>query len=192
MLSAFILVLYDSGARIGEMLNLKLKNIEFTPHGAKVLLDGKTGRRRILIVPSVRALAAWINTEHPMPDNPDAYVWVNKYGHGESPINYCYVFNHLKSVAKLAGINKRVYPHLFRHSRATYLASHLTEAQMKHYFGWTQASDMAAVYVHMSGRDVDDALYRLYGIDEDPKHKPRDFIECADIIAITEKKLLHH
>jgi hypothetical protein len=34
---------------------------------------------------------------------------------------------------------------------------------MKEYFGWTQASDMAAVYVHLSGRDVDNALLKLAG-----------------------------
>ena len=34
---------------------------------------------------------------------------------------------------------------------------------MKEYFGWTQASDTAAVYVHLSGRDVDSALLKLAG-----------------------------
>lgn len=34
---------------------------------------------------------------------------------------------------------------------------------MKEYFGWTQGSDMAAVYVHLSGRDVDGALLELAG-----------------------------
>jgi hypothetical protein len=69
----------------------------------------------------------------------------------------------LKETAQKAGVRKRVNPHLFRHSRATFLAKHLTEAQMKEYFGWTQASDMAAVYVHLSGRDVDSALLKLAG-----------------------------
>lgn len=71
----------------------------------------------------------------------------------------------LKELALKAGIRKRVYPHLFRHSRATHLASHLTEAQMKQYFGWTQSSRMASTYVHLSGRDVDGALLKLQGID---------------------------
>jgi len=69
----------------------------------------------------------------------------------------------LKKIAKRAGLRKKCNPHLFRHSRATFLAKHLTEAQMKEYFGWTQASDMAAVYVHLSGRDVDSALLKLAG-----------------------------
>jgi len=44
------------------------------------------------------------------------------------------------------------------------LAKHLTEAQLKEYFGWTQASDMASRYVHLSGRDVDSAIMKLHGI----------------------------
>ena len=35
---------------------------------------------------------------------------------------------------------------------------------MKQYFGWVQSSDMASVYVHLSGRDVDKALLALNGI----------------------------
>ena len=38
---------------------------------------------------------------------------------------------------------------------------------MKEHFGWVQASRMASVYVHLSGRDVDDALLRVYGLKKD-------------------------
>jgi site-specific recombinase XerD len=65
---------------------------------------------------------------------------------------------------KKAGLNKRVYTHLLRHTRATELASILTEAQMKELLGWTQSSDMPSVYVHLSGRDVDSAFLKAHGI----------------------------
>jgi ribosomal protein L40E len=35
---------------------------------------------------------------------------------------------------------------------------------MKEHFGWVQGSDMAATYVHLSGRDVDNALLKLQGL----------------------------
>ena len=66
-------------------------------------------------------------------------------------------------LAKKAGIKKKVNPHMFRHSRATYLANHFTEAQMNHYFGWIQGSDMPSTYVHMSGRDIVSAVLKLNG-----------------------------
>lgn len=66
-------------------------------------------------------------------------------------------------------------PHNFRHSRATYLANFLTEAQMKEYFGWQQDSKMAGVHVHLSGRDVDNALLRVYGIENKNEKKESIF-----------------
>jgi len=67
-------------------------------------------------------------------------------------------------LAEKAGVKKKINPHAFRHARATHLASKLTEAQMKELFGWVQSSDMASIYVHLSGRDVDNALLRLHGL----------------------------
>lgn len=36
---------------------------------------------------------------------------------------------------------------------------------MKEYFGWVQGSDMASTYVHLSGRDLDNALLKLNNIE---------------------------
>jgi ribosomal protein L37E len=45
---------------------------------------------------------------------------------------------------------------------------------MKEYFGWVQGSDMASVYIHLSGRDVDNALLtKVYGI-KTPEHSTKD------------------
>ncbi|MGC8567488.1 MAG: hypothetical protein ACP5M8_07580, partial [Caldisphaera sp.] len=70
----------------------------------------------------------------------------------------------LKEVAVKAGIQKRIYPHLFRHSRASYYANKLTEQQLKAFFGWTGGSQMAATYVHLSGRDIDNAVLQANGM----------------------------
>jgi ribosomal protein L40E len=57
-----------------------------------------------------------------------------------------------------------VNPHSFRHARASNLANVLTEAQMKEYLGWVGDSRMASTYVHLSGRNIDNALLKLNGI----------------------------
>jgi len=76
----------------------------------------------------------------------------------------------LRKIAKRAGIEKRVNPHSFRHARATHLAEHLTEQQMKKYLGWTEGSNMAAIYVHLSGKDMDAAILKMNGIKIDDTH----------------------
>ena len=76
-------------------------------------------------------------------------------------------------MAKKTGLNKRLYTHLLRHTRATELASILTEAQMKELLGWVQGSDMPSVYVHLSGRDVDGALLKAHGLTSNQEEKAR-------------------
>lgn len=49
------------------------------------------------------------------------------------------------------------------------MAETLTENQLKARFGWYQSSNMTAVYAHLSGKDVDDALLESYGIIEKKK-----------------------
>lgn len=157
---ALIAMLYESGCRISEIGLLRIKDIAFDEFGARISVTGKTGPRVVRLVNSVPYLIEWMNN-HPDSKNPDSYVWKGK---NVDVVGYTTLCNCLKGIAKRAGIKKRIYPHLFRHSRATDLAKHLTEAQMKVYFGWQQASTMAAIYVHLSGRDTDEAILAINGV----------------------------
>ncbi|WP_083754945.1 tyrosine-type recombinase/integrase [Methanococcoides burtonii] len=44
---AFIATLYETGARIGEMDSLQIKNIRFDDLGAVLMVNRKTGMRRV-------------------------------------------------------------------------------------------------------------------------------------------------
>lgn len=185
---AFISTIYESGCRIGELIYLKINQVKFDTYGAQLFVTGKTGFRRVRIVSSVPYLLEWVNA-HPYHDDPKAYFWLNRK---LNPFWYSGITSMLYRIANRAGIKKRVNPHNFRHSRATYLANYLTEAQMKEYFGWQQDSKMAAVYVHLSGRDVDKALLKIYGIKmEDTKKesvfKPRECSRCCHINPATNR-----
>ncbi len=163
----FIYTLYESGCRIGEILTLQIKNVSFGEHVTSLIVAGKTGQRRVPLVSSTSYLSIWLSM-HPFKDNPNAPLWtkvVDKW-HPQSMgvLSYKGAQKMLRVAFRRAEIRKRPSPHLFRHSRATHLAKHLTEAQLKEYFGWTQSSDMAARYVHLSGRDVDTAIMKLHGI----------------------------
>ncbi len=105
-------------------------------------------------------LATWF-TMHPERDDPEAPLWPNTRG---GPMRYAAFQALLSRVAARAGIKTRAFAHLFRHSRATFLASYLTEAQLCVRFGWVQGSEQPGTYVHLSGRDADDAILELYGM----------------------------
>jgi integrase len=172
---ALIAVMADGGLRIGEVLSRRIKHVSFDEHGAVLTVDGKTGMRRVRLIYSVPNLATWINL-HPFKSNAEAPLWIEIRKTREPLLmgmSYGSANNLIKRIACKAGIRKRVYSHLFRHSRATALASHLTEAQMNHHFGWIQGSRMTATYVHMSGRDVDDALLKMTGVKEGLKEEKK-------------------
>jgi integrase len=177
---ALIASLYESGCRVDEIAALRIGDINFDEYGAYLVVNGKTGSRRIRLVFSSPIIASWINV-HPEKNNLNAPLWVvvgtmknftktskkagKRYSRDWSyGLKYRAIASMLTRVAKKAGIRKKVNPHIWRHARATFLANKLTEQQLKHIFGWGQSSRMAATYVHLSGRDVDDALLAVYGM----------------------------
>ncbi|MBN2331063.1 MAG: tyrosine-type recombinase/integrase [Candidatus Aenigmarchaeota archaeon] len=157
---AFIAMLYESGCRIGEVLGMQIRHINQHPHGFQISVNGKTGPRRLLLIACAQYVTDWLN-EHPRRRNPAAPLWITSHSN-VNRIAYTQAHTILKNAARRAQIEKSVNPHNFRHSRATHLATCLTEAQMNEYFGWVQGSDMASTYVHLSGRDIDNALLKMH------------------------------
>ena len=155
---AIISLLYDSGCRPGELLSLHLRDVVFDDDGLIVFFNGKTGARRVRIITTL-----------------DSDKFLKEYLEFNSQD---VVFGKMcierlnqivKESAQKIGIHKRVYTYIFRHSRATHLAKHLTEQQLKVYLGWSMSSKMVAIYVHLSGRDMDDRIMEL-------NHNPTAFI----------------
>jgi integrase len=70
----------------------------------------------------------------------------------------------VKLIAKRAHIEKRIWPYLFRHSRNTELAPEVSASVLDEYAGWVQGSAMPAFYVHLSGKNVDDAILKSAGL----------------------------
>jgi len=160
---ALIWVMYQTGCRIGEILGIKIKDIGFDEHSAIITVLGKTGSRRVRVFDNQNYLRFWLEN-HRFKDNKEAYLFNSISRNATTDqLDYHSVVDSLKTIAKKAGIKKPVNPHNFRHSRATELANHLTEAQMNQMFGWTQGSNMPSVYVHLSGRDLDEPLMKLNG-----------------------------
>ncbi len=159
---AFIALLWETGARIGELIDLRVGDIEADDSGTHVVVIGKTGARRLPLVESRPYLEQWVQT-HPSPTS-NSPLWCKlEQGTPDEQLGYNYIrLRLLERVRERAGIDKPVNPHHFRHSRATHLANWLTEAQLCEWFGWVQGSSVPARYVHLSGRDIDNAYLTLF------------------------------
>jgi len=165
---AFIALLYDSGCRIGEILQMRVSSFHTDEMGAVLMVpkEGKTGARRVRIIgDSIPLMLSWLEV-HPRRTEPNAPLWVslhkNKLG---EPMAYPASLKILKSAQQRAGITKRIYPHLFRHTRATELARSISEAPLESQMGWVHGSGMTKEYVHLSGKDVDIAMLKAEGMD---------------------------
>ncbi|MDE1859712.1 MAG: tyrosine-type recombinase/integrase [Candidatus Micrarchaeota archaeon] len=166
---AIIALLFDSGIRAGELLNMKVKDVDFNTEPAHIRVDGKTGPRQVPILFSAPYLARYLDQIQDKLSSHD-YLWQNiPQSHVVGRLMQTGLAAMLDRIAKEASIDKHVHPHLFRHSRASLYASSLTEQQLKHYFGWAGSSKMAATYVHLSGRDIDNAILGANGMKQEQR-----------------------
>ena len=180
---ALFSVLYDSGCRLGEIINMRIKDLSFDEFGGILKVTGKTGFRQVRIVgDSIAYLRAWLDN-HPQKNNLNAYLFCNLSEKilGRN-LTYSDVYSIFRKTAKRSGIKKRIHPHLFRHTRATILASKVTEAPLESQMGWVHGSKQTRTYVHLSLRDQDNAILKAYGInvnedetikEDRPKECPR-------------------
>jgi integrase/recombinase XerD len=158
-------MLYESGARISEILTLRIQNISWSGYGAKISVKGKTGQRVIPIIWYSSMLRQFLET-HPQKDNPEACIWYLRKNREIRPLVYGMVRMQIARLCKRVGITKRVNLHLFRHTRLTELAStDLGEQTLKALAGWSGGSKMAQTYIHLSNKNVEDSLLaKAYGI----------------------------
>ncbi|MCC6574413.1 MAG: tyrosine-type recombinase/integrase [Planctomycetes bacterium] len=183
---AFIATLYEGGCRIGEIATARIKDVLFEKQGCRINVIGKTGSRPVFVVNAAQSIAAWLSM-HPKRQDRDAPLWVNigQVNRGEQ-MAYGAIRKMMDMLFKKAGVKKRRNPHLFRHTRASHLASVLTEAQMNQHFGWIQGSRMPATYVHLNGRSTQDALLKMHGMaspaeESRPVLQPRTCPRCETV-----------
>ncbi|OIO25074.1 hypothetical protein AUJ14_04990 [Candidatus Micrarchaeota archaeon CG1_02_55_22] len=156
---ALVTLLYATGARIGEVLNMKAGDVFTEGPELMARLDGKTGER---VIPVGLPLAVGHLTEyldaHHGPEG--SALWVDAW---DRALNYQDVRRRLDRISAVAGVSKKLNPHAFRHARASELAKHLNDQQLKYYFGWTRDSSMTARYIHRDKSIVLDKFAELYG-----------------------------
>ena len=164
---------YEGALRPMELLSLKVGDVEFTEWGVRLFVrKSKTKQRTIPLLMSAPLLAQYLRT-HPKREDPQAPLWLNDKG---KAITKHGLVKLLKDLSKKAGIKKRIYPYILRHSRLTYLTTILKPSEIKRIAGWSNIRRLDT-YEHLSSTDIEDALLKKYGIkkQEEPE-KP--YVVC--------------
>jgi integrase len=177
----FISMLYETGTRISEIGNLKIRDITKEQYGFVVDVRGKTGTRTPLVVISAPHLKTWLNV-HPQREDQDAFLWIR--GDGERMF-YPALRALVLRLKQRARIRKRVHPHLFRHSRVTHVLARgtMTTSQAEVYFGWIPGTQMISQYSHLVSKNANDAILQSLGLmqPEDPKISVKKCTMCQEL-----------
>lgn len=155
MYKAAIALLFESGARISEILTIIVDEIEETDKGMIVPIHvTKTGKqdRKVLCIFSAQYIR-----------NLKAYMGLKKEDR-LFPVMRETVQKTVIKIAENAGIKKHITPHKFRHAQATDMVRRgYQETIIRNKSGWTQSSSMIARYQHIVDDDVINATLEKAG-----------------------------
>lgn len=118
---AMLEVLYSSGLRVSELINLKMNQIYFDIGFLRIL--GKGNKERLVpigksAIKYIKIYIDEIRCHQKIDPDFQNFVFLNRRG---KSLTRVMVFIIIKDLVRIAGIEKTVSPHTFRHSFATHL-----------------------------------------------------------------------
>lgn len=143
-------ILYATGMRVSELIHLLTHQIQL--EGGYVLLRGKGSKERI--VPLGREAIHWLKkylTEFRpllLKEKESPFLFINRYG---KPMSRQQFWKLIKAYGRKGGIQKRITPHVLRHSFASHLlerGADLRSVQMM--LGHVDIST-TQIYTHVTG-----------------------------------------
>lgn len=118
---AILEILYSSGLRVSELVDLRLSNIYFEIGFLRVIGKGNKERLVPIGTDAMKFLKIYlqeIRVHIPIQKNFENYAFLNKRGRKLSRVM---IFLVIKGLAEKIGLKKNISPHTFRHSFATHL-----------------------------------------------------------------------
>jgi len=147
--SLMVRLMYSSGLRVSELVNLRVKDFEFDKNYGWVR-KGKGCKDRLFVLAGLikHDLLGFIKANGLSFDS-----WIfqgRKHGHLTTRTVYAIV----KQASVKAGLGKRVHPHTLRHSFATHLIENGYDLVKVQALLGHNSPDTTMVYVHMASPDL--------------------------------------
>lgn len=152
-------LMYCSGLRVSELLNLKLKQINLEKQIIDIIGKGNKERKVPVGEYALDFVKHYIE-EHRIhnPGNKSNYLFLNRYG---EPLSRQYFFKQIKKYAKKAGIQEDISPHTLRHCFATHMLENGAELRaLQEMLGHANLST-TQIYTNISTKRILDA-YDLF------------------------------
>lgn len=158
---AIIEMLYGSGLRVSELVNLKQSNIFLNEH--YMLIEGKGNKQRLVPLSPVAEewYLYWLQDRSHWPIIPEArdIAFVNRYGR---PLTRAMVFTIVKRLCAMADIQKNVSPHTLRHSFATHLLQNGADLRIIQQLLGHEDLATTEIYTHLEITDLQKAVLQYH------------------------------
>jgi integrase/recombinase XerD len=160
-------LLYSSGLRVSELVDLKLNNIDYEENLIRCI--GKGNKERIVPVgeTAVHYLKTYIKSarfylQSSKSSKSIDFCFLNKNG---SKLTRQGFWKILKKYEKEFNLNKRIYPHLFRHSYATHMLERGADLRVVQELLGHSSISTTEIYTNINKKFIKDSYF---------KHHPRN------------------
>jgi integrase len=160
-----IRLLADTGMRAGELVGLRTSDLVDRDRNHFVRVIGKGERERLLPIPRLaRRLERYIRATAPLrPAANRLFLSLRRGPDGHlKQLTVRAIEKAVDDARERAGLTKRVHPHLFRHSYATWaLTRGMNPIMLAQVLGHNSLTMIHAVYSHLSPDDSYEAVVRI-------------------------------
>ncbi len=157
--------LYDTGARVSELINLKVRDVKFDNFTTTVRLFGKGSKVRIVpIIGNTADLLRKYIEEHNLTTKYDNYLFVSKLKKPLTEPGIKYIIEKYRSLAEKESslVPKNIFPHMFRHSKAMHLLeSGVNYIYIRDFLGHSDIKT-TEIYAKISVEQKKKALSKVY------------------------------
>lgn len=158
---AIIEMLYGSGLRVSELVNLQLSNI-FLQEGY-MRITGKGNKQRLVPISPVATewFGYWMQDRSTLDVKPEAIdiAFLNRRG---GQLTRAMIFTIIKSLSQEAGIQKTISPHTLRHSFATHLLQNGADLRIIQQLLGHESISTTEIYTHVDIQDLREAIIKYH------------------------------
>lgn len=158
---AMMEMLYGSGLRVSELVNLQQSKIYLNEH--YMLIEGKGSKQRLVPISPVAEewFGYWLQERATWPLKPESkdFAFVNRYGR---PMTRAMIFTIVRRLCKAAGITKTVSPHTLRHSFATHLLQNGADLRVIQQLLGHEDLATTEIYTHLDVQDLRQAILQCH------------------------------
>lgn len=154
-------ILYGTGIRVSELVNLKLSNIFFKENIIKVI--GKGNKERFVPLGEIASdeMKIYINDRNQLKiDSKSSDVlFLNRYGRR---LTRSMIFKIISDASKRVGLDKKISPHTLRHSFATHLIKNGADLRTIQLILGHESITTTEIYTHLDTLHLEEVLKKYH------------------------------